>query len=352
MNIFIHNRAVDRYSLDMGSTRSLLGALLATLALLLVAAVPARAADFNLAIDNAVLDLGSIGGVKAIDSTSQPPDPPATLTGTLKNGQVKVPRAKFVFPTKTTEVTNGLEATVDLSANKDITGRFDAATGELTLAFDLKATVQALDQTCVIDPIRASLSTRYGKPYLGVPFSDGIDGPGALSGHWDDLPAPTGGMVCQIVGQVITGPGGIWMAHGLAEPRKCEDDPSHPGCDESNPCANEPCPGEDGQPKLSLSVSPKSKKVKAGRSAVLKVKIKNSGDGPASGAKVCAKVPRKKAQTRKCFKVSVPAHKSLTRKFRIKVKKKARGSLKATFKLTAPGSPARTAKAKIKILRK
>ncbi|MBN8870458.1 MAG: hypothetical protein J0H66_11305 [Solirubrobacterales bacterium] len=320
---------------------------MATLALLLVTAVPAKAAGFNLAIDHAVLDLGSISGVKAIDSTSQPPDPPATLTGTMKNGQVKVPRANFVFPTKTTEVTNGLEATVDLSANKDITGRFNEATGELTLGFDLKATVQALDQTCVIDPIRASLSTRYGKPYLGVPFSDGTGGQGALSGHWEDLPAPTGGMVCQIVGQLTTGPGGIWMAHGLSEPRKCEDDPTHPGCDESNPCANSPC-----DPKLSISVSPKSKAVKAGKSAVLKVMVKNSGDGAASGARICAKVPRKKAQTPKCFKVSVPAHKSLTRKFRIKVKKKASGSFKATFKVTTPGFPPKAAKATIKVLRK
>lgn len=320
---------------------------------LLVIAAPAKAADFHLAIDHALLDLGSINGVKAIDSINQPPDPPATLTGTMNDGRVTVPKSGFVFPPKTTDVASGVEATVNLYANEDITGRFDAATGELTLSFNLKATVEALGQNCVIDPIKASLSTRYGKPYLGVAFSQGVDGPGALSGHWDDLPTPTGGSICQIVGQLITGPGGIWMAHGISEARKCADDPTHPGCDESNPCANEPCPGEDeGTPKLSLSVSPKSKKVKAGRSTVLKVKVRNSGDGAASGARICARVPRKKAQTRKCFKVSVPARKSLTKKFRVKVKKKARGAFKVTFKLTAPDTPTKTAKARVKIVRK
>jgi len=319
--------------------------------LLLVATVPARAADFNLAINHVVLDLGSIGGVTAIDSSSQPPDPPATLTGTLSSGQVKVPRSNFVFPSKTTEITNGLEATVQMSANKDITGQFNSASGELTLSFNLKATVLALGQTCVINPVKASLSTRYGKPYLGVPFSEGTNGPGALSGHWEDLPAPTGGSICQVVGQLTTGPGGIWMAHDLSVPQKCEDDPGHPGCDESNPCANSPC-GDKGKPGLALSVSPKSTKVKTGRAATLTVRVKNTADTAASGVRICAKVPPKKAQTRACFKASIPARKSITRKFPVKIRNGARGSFKATIKVTAPGLPAKTAKAAIKILRK
>lgn len=330
----------------------------------LLLAIPAvgQAARFHLEIDHALLDLGSISGVTAIDSTSTPPDPPASLTGTVNGGKVKVPRASFVFPTKTTEVTNGLEATVDLTANRDITGQFNAATGELTLAFDLKATVQALGQTCVIDPIKASLSTRYGKPYLGVPFTGGTNGPGALSGRWDDLPAPVGGPVCQIVGQLTIGPGGIWMAHGLSEARKCEDDPSHPGCDESNPCANgpssqccaasprfAPCRGDEGAPKLSIAVSPKLRRVKAGRTAVLTVKVRNRGDGRASGVRVCARVPRKKAQAGRCLAGAVGPGKTLTRKLRVKVRKKARGRFKATVKVTARGVKAKTARATIKV---
>mgnify|MGYP001258252597 CR=1 FL=1 len=346
----------------MRSTRRLLVALSATLVLLLAIPALGQAARFHLEIDHALLDLGSISGVTAIDSTSTPPDPPASLTGTVNGGKVRVPRTNFVFPTKTTEVTNGLEATVDLTANRDITGQLDAATGRLTLAFDLKATVQALDQTCVIDPIRASLSTDYGRPYLGVPFAAGTEGPGALTGRWDDLPAPTGGTVCQIVGQLTIGPGGIWMAHGLSEARKCEDDPTHPGCDDSNPCANgpsseccaaqprfAPCNEDEGTPRLSIKVSPKAKKVRAGRAAVLTVKVRNRGDARAAGARICARAPRKKAQAGKCRTGAVPAGGTLTRKFKVKVKRKARGRVKVAFKLTAPGTPARTARATLKV---
>ena len=150
----------------MGASRGVLKVLFLVLCLLGVSTGSASAANFSLDINNALLDLGNIHGVKAIESTETPPDPAATLKGTLTGNQVKIPRANFVFPTKTTEVTKGLEAVIDLEANRDITGTFDSKTGEVTLGFNLKSTVVALGQTCVIDPIQVTISSQYGKPYL------------------------------------------------------------------------------------------------------------------------------------------------------------------------------------------
>lgn len=328
--------------------------------LLLLFALPAAgsAAPFNLQIDNALLDLGSVKAIKAIE----PGDPPASLTGTVSGGKVTIPKSGFRYPPKTGEITGGIDGTVEMSANREITGRFEPATGALTLAMDLKVKVtlhlpSGPAAVCVINPVKGSFSTAYGDPYLGVPFAAGLTGPGALAGHWEDLPAPTGSAICQIVGQLTKDPGGLWLAYGSAEPQKCADNPAHPGCDGSNPCANgpssaccarqpafAPCREGSARANLSLRVSPRTRRVRPGRTAVFTVKVKNAG-GKATGARVCAAVPRRKAKPIGCLKLAVPAGKTLVRKVRVKLKPKARGKLRVRFKLTAPGLPTRSATA-------
>ncbi len=204
--------------------------MVAALAIMVLPAASAQADPFTMSIDNAILNLGALDGVRAIESELDPPDEPATLTGDVTGSEVNVPKAGFVFPTKDTEA-SGVPITIDMEANEDITGTFDSATGKLVLDGSLKATVQALGATCVISPIALTLSSENANPYLGQAFTDGIDGVGVISASWTGLPPVTGGGFCGTIAGLIAGPGGIAMSHGVHDFKTCETDPSNPRCD-------------------------------------------------------------------------------------------------------------------------
>lgn len=195
---------------------------------MILPAASAQAAPFAMSIDDAILDLGDISGVRAIDSTNS--DPPATLTGDLTGNTVNVPKAGFVFPPKDAEVSPGITATINMEANEDITGTFEAGTGKLVLDANLKATVAVLGSTCVISPIELQLSSSNARPYLGQPFSSGIEGNGVVGAAWTALPPVTGGGLCGTVAGMIDGPGGIAMAHGVHDFKTCETEPDNPLC--------------------------------------------------------------------------------------------------------------------------
>ncbi len=212
----------------MKYVRRMTACLAATLGLLAMSAGMAQAAPVSMQFTDAVMDLGDVTGVKAIDSSV--PDPPATMTGDLTGTTVNIPKAGFVFPPKDAEVMPGVTATINMEANEDITGTFNAADGRLDLSASLKATVAVLGATCVISPIELSLSTVNGRPYLGVPYTAGLTGNGAIDASWSVLPPVTGGATCDAVAGLIAGPGGIWLSNGLATPQTCADQPAHPGC--------------------------------------------------------------------------------------------------------------------------
>lgn len=214
----------------MTGIKRIVGLLIATIAMLVVPVAMAQADPFGLDIDNAVIDLGGISGVRAIDSTLTPPDPPATLDGTLTGNVVEIPQAGFVFPEKTAEVSPGIDAVINMEANEDIEGTYDDATGTLILDASLKATVEVLASTCVISPIVLTLSTDNPKPYLGESFTPGLGGTGAVSAAWTGLPPVTGGGQCGVVAGLIGGPGGIWMSQGIVTPETCVTDPTNPKC--------------------------------------------------------------------------------------------------------------------------
>jgi len=212
----------------MNFARRVMACLAAVLGLLIISTGTAQAAPVSMQITDAVMDLGGLKGVKAIDSSV--PDPPASMTGDLTGSTVNIPKAGFVFPPKEAEVTTGITATINMEANEDITGTFDAATGRLDLDANLKATVEVLGSTCVISPIELSLSSSNGRPYLGVPYTAGLEGNGAVDAAWTALPPVTGGGACGTVESLIAGPGGIWLSNGLSTPQVCTDQPDHPGC--------------------------------------------------------------------------------------------------------------------------
>jgi hypothetical protein len=209
--------------------------LIAALALIAVPTASAQADPFTLSIDNAILDLGNLEGVRAIDSELDPPDPPATLSGDLAGDAVYVPKAGFVFPPKEAEVSPGINATINMEANDDIVGTFDAGAGTLVLDANLKATVEVLGSTCVISPIVLTLSSDNAHPYLGQAFTDGIEGEGVVSAGWTSLPPVTGGGFCSTVAGLIAGPGGIAMSHGVHNFQTCDTAPTDPRCSEAVP---------------------------------------------------------------------------------------------------------------------
>jgi len=214
----------------MRTSRKIVGVFIAALAFVILPVAAAQADPFTISIDNAILDLGSLSGVRAIDSELDPPDPPATLTGDLTGTTVEVPKANFVFPPKEAEVSPGITATINMEANEDITGTFDSGTGTLVLDASLKATVSVLGSNCAISPIVLRLSSENVTPYLGQEFGSGIEGDGVVGASWSNLPTVTGGGSCGIVGQLTGGPGGIAMSHGVHDFKTCETDPANPLC--------------------------------------------------------------------------------------------------------------------------
>ena len=85
-------------------------------------------------------------------------------------------------------------------------------------------------------------------------------------------------------------------------------------------------PPPAGKPKLKIvNIQPKSRKVKRGKKAVFKVRVKNTGDATAKKLKLCTKGPKKLVKVPKCAKPgNLAAGKSKTVKVKVTVKKSAK----------------------------
>lgn len=229
-----------------------MGFIVTVVALATLPAASSQAEPFTMIIDNAIMDMGSVNGVRAIDSELEPPDPPATLSGDVTGGNVNVPKAEFVFPTKNTEA-SGIPIVIDMEANEDITGTFDSGTGMLVLDASLKATVTVLGSNCVISPIDLTFSSGNASPYLGQAFTAGIEGEGVIGAAWTALPSVSGGGQCGLVSQLTGGPGGIAMSHGVHEFQTCETQPSDPRCGDLPPIPPQVAPVLNSAPLSSTS---------------------------------------------------------------------------------------------------
>jgi len=108
-----------------------------------------------------------------------------------------------------------------------------------------------------------------------------------------------------------------------------------------------------GRPKLAnLKIKPKSKKVRRGRKATFKVKVRNTGEATAKKLKLCVKGPKKLVKVPKCRKPgNLAPGKSKTVKFKVKVKNRAKKGRKAkiTFTAYAKGAKKKSGKATVKV---
>jgi hypothetical protein len=376
---------------QIGRVPAIAGVLLVLAVAISVLAAPrAQAEDkpFEIAFDRHQVQIGVIPDLP-IGATSSG----GSITGTVdENGNVTIPARNFVFPVY------GISEPVSLSAymatNKPVTGTWDEATGRLELDAEtgifLRVNVTQLlgalegfgvslgdlsglgpilglignNLSCGFSPIDVTFSTENER---GARFTRGTAGPGAISAEWSRLGSfagqPGAGlsslacpMIKSMLPELLSGLGGsaglpidlgdLNLSSLLDNLDNLDLGPSSltltRSIDESRPVIEEPPIGEPvvKTPKLKLSVTPKKRKVRAGRKVVFTAKVRNAGDGPAERVEVCLRAPgRKVLGGKRCrFLGKVPAGSTRTRKVAVKVKRgqrKKRKAYKVAFELRA-----------------
>ncbi|MCB0864704.1 MAG: hypothetical protein KDB58_03225 [Solirubrobacterales bacterium] len=302
-----------RVSSNRRGGRAVAVTIVALIASLGIGSASAQADPFDLTLEYGRAEFGGLRNVD-LSNTSDP----YTLSGTLTGDSVNVPTGGVNFPQR--QITSPVSATIDLAANQPVTGTYTAATGAMSLNFNLKATLNsALTGTCTIDPIVFTATTSASDPFFGTPFTSGLSGPGGIVGNWASLPAATGGpgSNCGVLA-TASGAGGIWLAHQIATP------PTRPYVP---PTAA----------SLALALDAAKSKLKPGKTVKLESEVSNSGESEAAGVEVCLKTPKGlKAQGDKCASVGdIPGGGSATASFKVKASKKAKG--KYSIKATASG---------------
>lgn len=391
---------------QLKSSRTLaVSAILAGLVALAVLFAPsARAEDkpFSITFDEHQVKIGVIPDIP-VGATSTG----GSITGTVdETGKVTIPAKDFVFPIY------GLDEPVALSAYMSTTGpatgTWDEQTGALTL--DAKAGIflkinvgQTLDLlgglgvdlgdqlgplagflngnlACGFSPMDVTFST---ESEGGARFAKGTLGPGAISAEWSQLGKFAGQsgvgfstLACPLIKSQLpsllegvlggTGTelpidlGDLDIASLLTNLDDLDLGPSSivlsRSLDESTPPVEEP-PVEEPEvktPRLKLTVTPRKRKVRAGKKAMFTVKIRNSGDGTANGVKVCLRSPGKRVLKGKRCRVlgTVQAGSTQTRKFQVKVKKGKRKSYKVGFELKAANASRSQASTRLLIRRR
>ncbi len=314
----------------------------------------ASAAPFTMTLDNGQLNLGAVFKGKTILPAPVPGSlganttANATIAGDNTGGALTVTAANVKFPI--VEVPNPLNPAqmvpIMFSVSNDLTGTYDAVTGAVSLSVAHMASDVVtgtgspdplLPATCHIAPIDVTFSSTNTAQFIGVPFTAGIEGNGAIAASWTTVPAgvEVNGGDCSTVNTVTAGKGGLWLSHGIVTPPV-------PSC-ASDPTLCVPAIG-------SVKVNPKSKTVKAGKSVTLKAKVTNTGDGEATGVKVCATGNKKQVKVPKCQTKTIAAGGSTTVKLKVKVQKKAKkGKAKVTVKASSADAGSKTGKSTIKI---
>lgn len=104
--------------------------------------------------------------------------------------------------------------------------------------------------------------------------------------------------------------------------------------------------------RLKLKASPKKARVRVGKKATFRVKVRNAGSAPATGVKVCAKAPKKAVRGSKCRTVGrLASGRTKTVRFTVRPTRRARRGKPyvVKFKARAKGAVAANAKARLKV---
>ncbi|MEJ7893385.1 MAG: hypothetical protein WKF94_12165 [Solirubrobacteraceae bacterium] len=109
---------------------------------------------------------------------------------------------------------------------------------------------------------------------------------------WATLPPGTGSG-CGLIDSFVAGPGGFWLSRGIS-----------------------PKPPTYSVARLAVSVRGPKKPVRSGKTATFKAVVRNAGDQPAEGVRLCVKAPQAK---RRCVAAGrLAARQAATATFRIR----------------------------------
>ncbi|MCB0870927.1 MAG: hypothetical protein KDB52_08860 [Solirubrobacterales bacterium] len=368
---------------------------------LLLAPGRAEAADepFKIDFDQSAMQFGLLSDLPLGELAST-----GSLEGTIDEaGNVTIPKGKFVLPE--VGITDPIAVKIFMGVESDATGTFNRETGELVLnakagvwvSVDLEALLGMLgtlgveipggsgiidtvlgsvkELTCGFSPMDVTFTTGETSLGSGQPFTAGPLGPGALTAEWSQLGPFAGktkilGLIdaCQAIkmyapqllegalGGVLpegTDLGGLDIEALLDNLDNVNLGPSSLTLTRSvdeNPIVEPPL----GEPNLSLSVNPKKRKVKAGRKATFTVKVKNSGEAPAKGVKLCLKLNGPATtKGKRCRTLGVVmTGATQTRRFTVKAAKgKKKKSASVKFELQASNATRSSSAAKLLIRR-
>ncbi len=323
----------------------------------LTAAARSEAAPVSLTFDNGQANIGIFNDtviLPAGDSFPSPdlPLPQRTdiqLNGDLNGSEITVPAAtntgiQFPYMHIMHPIEEGLKIPFTFRLNAPgLTGTWDESTGNMSLAGNLDVIVvtgqgtsfplpDSLDDLavpplglfarCRFDDVPVSFSTENKSPTTGQPFTGGFGVNGALTTSWTSLtPAvsETGGD-CEMLNQIATSNGGLWLSNGVVDPIP-QPEPPPPSC-ETDPWY---CPPKPVALVEEIQIKPTRKVVRPGTKVKLTIRARNYGDAPARNLKVKIRTNKKKAIAPKAVTMTVPARKWAQKRITVRIKRKAKG---------------------------
>jgi hypothetical protein len=339
----------------------------ASLAILALAAAPgAKAANAGDEFQVGFNHVGIAVGAAILGDVNQMILKPSDGIGTLEmnaeytnsSGDFVVPQdGGLVFPPLNLNF-DGIEIGGTLGLDDDATGNYNEATGAMTLAAKISLTLGVSDAgalapgvvpngplECKLSPINAYMSTGYGWPAAGDPFTPGGFTEGALSGAWTVKPPfiQLQGTSCALLRGIFADVGGLWLGNYTVESANL------PASTASKPAVNS-CPvGLEGNgtncavplPRAilgGLSFASSKATAKRGKTVSLVVRVRNTGN--AAGTATVALSSSSKAVTLpKTVRINVPAGATGQATVKVKAGKKA-GKATITAKLASASTKA------------
>jgi hypothetical protein len=214
---------------------------------------------------------------------------------------------------------------------------------------------------CQLAPLSVGLSTSNGWPGPGNNFDPGSGSlkNGAASGAWDVKPeiVATEGQqsTCDLIGGLLEPVGGLWLAQSetpiLTLPAFTSPKPEPAVCgdgftgDPPNCVAIPPKPA-----KVAIPSKPKSVIIKRGRTGIVKVAVKNTGELSATSVKVCGTISARFAKAPRCVVLgTIAAGASKSASLKLTAGKKAKGKTTLKIKVTSAVGGSTTSTAPITV---
>ncbi len=147
----------------------------------------------------------------------------ATVLGDNASGVVTIAQNDFRFPIMAVpSPLDGSPVPITVASTGQVSGSFNAATGDLSLAGPVEVRVltglstDPLGEYCALPLAGLTLSTTGNASFPGDPFVGGLGGAGALTGTFNivDDSTPVGGAECSTVNTAAKGAGSILLISG------------------------------------------------------------------------------------------------------------------------------------------